>query len=103
MALKDSVNKENPTTTADTSAPKHRSPAIAWVALVLAVVAWLILVWSDGYLALAAAVLALLAGILGVRHRSPGATRLAITAIIAALVLIVVIASYLVVLKVIMN
>lgn len=103
MAQTESDNIETRAASADTSAPYCRSSAMAWIALALAVLAWFILVWSNGYLALAVAVVALIAGIAGVRHRSPGATRLAITTIIAAIVLIVVVASYLVVLKVIMN
>lgn len=103
MTQTDSDNIETRAASTETPTTAYRSSAMAWVSLLIAVVAWLILVWSDGYIALATAVAALIVGIIGARRRSPGAKRLAVTAIIAALVLIVVVASYLVVLKVVMK
>lgn len=82
-------------------APKeNRKSAIAWTALVLAVISWCMLFWSNGYVALAVAVLAVVAGFAACSHNASALRRLAITALIAALVLIVVVSAYLIVLKV---
>lgn len=75
-------------------------PAWVWLAVVLALVAWAILAWSNGYVAMGVAAAAMAVGFVGTRHSSVAMKRLAITAIIASTVLLVVVAAYLIVLKV---
>lgn len=75
-------------------------PAWVWTALVLMLVAWVLLAWSNGYVAMGVAAAGILAGFIGARHSSLAMKRLAITAIIAATVLLVVVAAYLIVLKI---
>ena len=70
-------------------------PAWVWVSVLLALVAWAVLAWSNGYVAMGVSALAIAAG-----HSSLALKRLAITAIIAATVLLVVVGAYLIVLKV---
>lgn len=71
-----------------------------WVAVVLAVVAWMVLLWSNGYVALAVAILSCIAGFWGASRSDRNMKRLAIAAIIAAMVLVVVLAAFLIVLKI---
>ncbi len=71
-------------------------PAWVWVSVLLALVAWAVLAWSNGYVAMGVSA----AGFVGARHSSLALKRLAITAIIAATVLLVVVGAYLIVLKV---
>ena len=75
-------------------------PAWVWVSVLLALVAWAVLAWSNGYVAMGVSALAIAAGFVGARHSSLARKRLAITAIIAATVLLVVVGAYLIVLKV---
>lgn len=78
----------------------RRSSAMAWVALVLTLTAWAALLWFNGYAALTVALLAVVSGFVSIPHTKISTKRLAITAIIAALVLIVVVSAYLIVLKI---
>lgn len=78
----------------------RRSSAMAWVALMLALMAWAALLWFDGYAALTVALLAVISGFVSIPRTKISTKRLAITAIIAALVLIVVVSAYLIVLKI---
>ncbi len=71
-----------------------------WLAVVFALVAWILLAWFDGYTAMAVAAAGIVVGFIGTRHSSLAMKRLAITAIIASTVLLVVVAAYLIVLKV---
>lgn len=75
-------------------------PALAWISLTLALVAWAALLWLNGYIALFVAIVSAVVGFFAIPRRSAGAKRLAITAIIASTVLIVVVAAYLVVIKI---
>ena len=75
-------------------------PAWVWLAVVLALVAWAVLAWSNGYVAMVVAAAAMAVGFVGTRHNSVAMKRLAVTAIIASTVLLVVVAAYLVVLKI---
>lgn len=80
--------------------PKHKNPAWAWIALAVTIIAWFILIYSNGYIALTLGAVGLVLGFIGATGSSTGIRRLAITAIIAAMVLVVVLISYLIVLKI---
>lgn len=84
----------------DTGAVASRRHMFVWVALVLAVVAWIVLMCSNGYVALGLAVLACAAGFWGAMGSERAMKRLAIAAIIAAMVLVVVLAAFLIVIKI---
>ena len=72
----------------------------AWISISLAIAAWLSLFWLNGYVALGLAIVGAIIGFIGMPRRSAAVKRLAITAIIATIVLIVVVSSYLVVIKI---
>ena len=74
----------------------YRSPAMAWISVVLALLAWAMLMWVNGYVAMVVAVV----GFMSLPGRSRAVKSLAITAVIASLVLVVVLAAFLVVIKV---
>ena len=78
----------------------YRSPAMAWISVVLALLAWAMLMWVNGYVAMVVAVLAAVVGFMSLPGRSRIVKSLAITAVIASLVLVVVLAAFLVVIKV---
>ncbi|MBO4943583.1 MAG: hypothetical protein J6C95_09160 [Muribaculaceae bacterium] len=77
----------------------HRH-AWVWIAVLLALVAWVLLAWFNGYTAMAVAAAGIIVGFIGAHRSSLAMKRLAITAIIASTVLLVVVAAYLVVLKI---
>ena len=70
-----------------------------WLAVVLALAAWAVLLWGSGYVALGLAVAALVSGGIGAARARLGLRRVAVTAIIAAGVLALVVAAYIIVLK----
>ena len=72
-----------------------------WLSVVLALVAWVLLLWSSGYAALGGAIAAIVSGGIGASRAGVALRRLAITAIIAAGVLAVVLGAYIIVLKLI--
>lgn len=74
--------------------------AWVWFAVLLALIAWVLLAWFNGYAAMAVAAAGIVIGFIGAHHSSLAMKRLAITAIIASTVLLVVVAAYLVVLKI---
>lgn len=74
--------------------------AIVWLATALAVAAWCMLLWSNGYAALALGVLACVAAFIGAAGNSTAMRRLATSAIIASIVLIVVVTAFIIVLKI---
>ena len=76
----------------------YRSPAMAWISVVLALLAWAMLMWVNGYVAMVVAVLAAVVGFMSLPGRSR--TVKSLTAVIASLVLVVVLAAFLVVIKV---
>lgn len=92
--------QEQKTSTAKTCADGAKTSAPAWISLVLAILAWVALLWSNGYVALGIAIASAFCGFAATPHRTPNIKRLAITAVIASTVLIVVVAAYLVVLKI---
>lgn len=77
-----------------------RRRIIAWASVVLAIAAWVALILTNGYVALGVALAAAVAGFVSMPGSKTAYKRLAVTAIIAALVLIVVVAAYLIVLHV---
>lgn len=79
---------------------KHRSPVLAWIALALTLLAWAMLMWVNGYVAIAVAAVALVAGFAAIPGRSPNIRNLAITSVIAAMVLLIVLAAFIIVIKV---
>lgn len=78
----------------------YRSPLLAWVAVVLTIGAWLLLVYVNGYASLVVSALGIVAGFMAVPGRAPAVRNLAITAIIASTVLLVVLAAFLIVIKI---
>ena len=87
----------------DETAPQYKSPALAWISLALAVIAWVVLLISNGYAALALGLMAAVCGFIALPDRSTNARRIATTAIIAAIVLVIVLAAFLIVIKVVLD
>lgn len=81
----------------------YRNPLVAWIAVALAVLSWAILMWSNGYVALAVAALGVAVGFFGAHGARPAVRRLAVAAIIASAVLLVVLASFIIVIEVVMG
>lgn len=77
-----------------------RSPALAWISLALTLLAWILLMVAHGYIALAVAAAAVATGFFGLPGRSQGVRNLAITAIIASIVLLVVLTAFIIVVRV---
>ncbi|MDE6563977.1 MAG: hypothetical protein K2L92_04030 [Muribaculaceae bacterium] len=94
------IERREESASVDAGTSGSRRHAFVWVALALAVLAWLVLVWSNGYVALALGVLACAAGFWGASDSEKAMKRLAIAAIIAAMVLVVVLAAFLIVIKI---
>lgn len=94
------IERREESASVDAGTSGSRRHAFVWVALALAVLAWLVLVWSNGYVALVLGVLACAAGFWGASDSEKAMKRLAITAIIAAMVLVVVLAAFLIVIKI---
>ena len=94
------IERREESASVDAGTSGSRRHALVWVALALAVLAWLVLVWSNGYVALALGVLACAAGFWGASDSEKAMKRLAIAAIIAAMVLVVVLAAFLIVIKI---
>lgn len=95
---------ETNTQTAGTTEPHtvkaYRSPLMAWIALALTLLAWAMLMTVNGYVAMAVAAAGVAVGFLGLPGRSRGVRNLAITAIIACMVLLVVLTAFIIVIKV---
>ncbi len=85
--------------TPENDTPKRRHVWV-WIAVGLALVAWAVLAWADGYVAMAVAAAGIAAGFIGAHKNSAAMKRLATTAIIASTVLLTVVAAYLIVLKI---
>lgn len=94
------IERREESASVDAGTSGSRRHAFVWVALALAVLAWLVLVWSNGYVALALGVLACATGFWGASDSEKAMKRLAIAAIIAAMVLVVVLAAFLIVIKI---
>ncbi len=93
--------EHNATDTESTKIPVSTgSPTLAWVSLALALLAWVILIRFNGYVALGTAIASAVCGFIAMPRRSANIKRLAITAVIASIVLIVVVSAYLVVIKI---
>ena len=75
-------------------------PWAAWLAVVLALAAWAVLMWGDGYVALAVGVVAAVTGFIGAHRNSRGLRRISVAAVIASLVLVAVVAAFLIVIKI---
>ncbi len=79
---------------------KDNTPVLAWVSLALTLFAWAALMWINGYVAMAAALVAACAGIIGIRRYSGAVRNIAVTAVIASVVLVVVLTAFLIVIKI---
>ncbi len=90
----ESVEKVTPAGTGG----RHRF--CVWASLLLAVAAWLVLWFGNGYVSIAVALIACVVGFFGICGNKSGIRRLAVAAVIAAIVLMVVVAAYLMVLKI---
>lgn len=99
MAEKD-IQPTTESTEPRTVEPAYRSPAMAWVAVGLTLLAWALLMTVNGYAAMAVAAVGVAAGFMAMPGRSRAARNLAITAVIASLVLLVVLAAFIIVIKV---
>lgn len=104
--MSDIKNKIEPTPQESTGptaadAPATRSARLwAWLSIILAVLSWVLLMTTNGYVALGTGVAAIVAGFIAVARNKRNLRRLAITATIAATVLVVVLASLLIVIKI---
>ena len=96
---KDIEHPVESTTEKVSAAPRDKKIAV-WIAVLLAGVAWVVLLWGNGYVALGVALVACAAGFWGAAGNENAMRRLATAAIIAAMVLVVVLAAFLVVLKI---
>lgn len=90
---------------ADTAPPvttpaEKKSGWMPLAAIVLAVAAWITLARATGYAAMAVAAAAIIVGAFGCRRRAGAWRNVAITAIIAAAVLIVVVLAFIIVLNI---
>lgn len=82
-------------------APKYRgAEALVWIALLLTLAAWGLLMWVDGYVALATGIAAVAASLFATVRARGGWRRLAIALLIASLVLVVVLSAFIIVIKV---
>ncbi|MDE6310758.1 MAG: hypothetical protein K2L96_02970 [Muribaculaceae bacterium] len=87
--------------TAETPAPApKKSGWLPLLSLVLAVAAWVTLAYSTGYYAMCVAGASIITAIFAVRRKTGAWRNVAITALIASAVLIVVVAAFLIVLKI---
>ncbi|MDE6278069.1 MAG: hypothetical protein K2M06_08180 [Muribaculaceae bacterium] len=84
----------------DTSGEQKKSGWLPLAALLLAILAWLTLAYSTGYAAMAVAAAAIIVAAFGARRHSGAWRNVAITAIIASAVLLVVVAAFIIVLKI---
>ena len=73
---------------------------LVWVSVALAVLSWILLMMTNGYIALSVGIAAVVAGFIAATKNENNMRRLAITATIAAVVLVVVLASFIIVIKV---
>ncbi len=74
---------------------KFRVPVLSWASFMLVIVAWAVLIWGNGIVAFVMAALAMLFSIAALPKSKPSERRIAITTIIAALVLIIVVGAFL--------
>lgn len=78
----------------------YRSPALAWISVALTLGAWVVLMLANGYAAMAIAAAAVIAGFFAMPGRSRAVRNLAITSVIAAIVLLVVLTAFIIVIKI---
>lgn len=81
------------------TARTRRCAAAAWIAVVLAVAAWLVLMYGNGYAAIATGVVAIGTSIWGIASNSGALRRLSIAALIASTVLTVVVGAFIGIIK----
>ena len=86
--------------TQDTPAPKSGRPVLVWIAVLLALLSWVAMMFVTGYVALALGVAAIAVVFWACARNERAMRKLAITAIIAATVLVVVLAAFLIVIKI---
>ncbi len=77
-----------------------RSPLLAWISVALTLLAWLFLMTVNGYLAFGVALAAAICGCAAIRGRKRSICNIAITSIIASTVLLVVLAAFVIVIKI---
>ncbi len=75
-------------------------PALTWISVVLTLAAWALLMWANGYVALAAGIAAMVTGFIGHARGAGGIRRIAVVSIIASTVLVVVVAAFAIVIKI---
>ncbi|MDE6527187.1 MAG: hypothetical protein K2L75_08010 [Muribaculaceae bacterium] len=80
------------------AAPRRCAPA-AWIAVVLAVAAWIVLMMANGYAAIAVGIGGIAAAIWACVANRGALRRLAIAALIASAVLTIVVAAFIIAVK----
>lgn len=85
---------EKPQTPEEDTAPARSKSFVAWVALGLALAAWLILIYGSGFVALPTGIVAAGIAIWGCAVCRGGHRKLSITALIAAAVLVLVVGGF---------
>lgn len=74
--------------------------SLAWISVLLAILSWILLMLTNGYTALGVGIAAVIAGFIAATKNESNLRRLSITATIAAVVLVVVLVSFIIVIKV---
>ena len=97
MTTKDN-NEKN--ITEKPSETQKTNRALAWISVLLAILSWILLMLPNGYTALGVGIAAAIAGFIAATKNESNLRRLSITATIAAVVLVVVLASFIIVIKV---
>lgn len=100
METREDIKNQTETQQAQPAAETPKHPLPAWLSISLALLAWLLLMLFDGYAALIAGVAGIGIAIWGIAANRGGLRKIAITALIASLVLVIVVASFLIVLKI---
>lgn len=97
MTTKDN-NEKN--IVAKPSETQKTNRALAWISVLMAILSWILLMLTNGYTALGVGIAAVIAGFIATAKNESNLRRLSITATIAAVVLVAVLASFIIVIKV---
>ena len=100
MAKIEDKDKNTAATTESRVKTNKTDRTLAWVSVALAVLSWILLMFSNGYIALGAGITAVVAGFIAATRNERTLRRVAITATIAAVVLVAVLVSFLIVIKI---
>lgn len=81
----------------------QRGHALAWVSLVLALLSWVALMLADGYVSLVIGLVAIVVGFLATARNERMLRKIAITSIIVATVLVVVVTAFLIAINIVLS